>query len=258
MKREVTEKKTDFKEHYEYLLENNYSFVLLNAYSERKFVSIGKVRKYDSWYLIIDQEQIILYSKDGYIKVAKDEFSRYQLNTDCKGPMILEIVDIKRFANLLEENFRIEIMFTMAVGIKYSPDAIIKKKVDLKPLDLEGYYNFDYAPIQEKGIEVSSEIIDELEKQSEGIYYLSIDQGNFEITKNDDSKEGRSKAIKVQMDNKEVAMKPIRVYLQKMAVKFTTDKVNLIIREKSIVLTNNKEYQVISIVEYADESVENE
>ena len=67
LKREVTEKKTDFKEHYEYLLENNYSFVLLNAYSERKFVSIGKVRKYDSWYLIIDHDQIILYSKDGYV-----------------------------------------------------------------------------------------------------------------------------------------------------------------------------------------------
>ena len=151
---------------------------------------------------------------------------------------------------MLEENYRIELLFSMAIGTKYSHEVLIKKKVNLQVLDLEQNYHFEKIKVKEKGLELPIEVVDELEKQPQGIYYLVIEQGNFEIIKS-----GEKKVTKVQMANKELEMKAVRVSLQKMTVGLTGE-INLIVRDKDIILTNNKEYQFFERVEFEEEPVE--
>lgn len=246
---ELAEKKKEYTTDYDWVLENNYTLANLTL-QERKPVGIKRVKRWDSWYLILDKEQIVIYSDKGYINIPKEECAIYEVNEDCKGPVILEIKDVKKLIKMLEEQYRMEILFTMIVGTKQVPGSLLKKKVELQPLDLEGYYNFKdlEEQKQEQGLDIPKEVLEELEGQPEGNYYLTIEQGYVKIRSYTEQKE-----LKIEIEDKEAELKTILVRWEKMIVKFSSDVIKLVVREKELVLTNGREYQLVERVEL-DES----
>ena len=250
----VEERKKYYVSNYEYLMENNYAFASISlSMSKKRELGLRVQSKYDKWYLIVEKEKMVIFNPDTYLKIPKEECTIYKVNEECKGAVILEIKDVKKFIKMLEGEYHLEISFKNVVGVKYTQEVKIKEKVDLSVLDLDYSYDFEKIDWNEVNrIEINERVLDELEKQKEGLYYLSVEKGILEIIKS-----GEKKTLKIEIEDKEAVMKAKRVSIGKMRVKFNKDeKVYLSEREKELVLTNTKQYQVYNILELEEEEEE--
>jgi hypothetical protein len=227
-------------------LEKNYSFLEVQLSQSNNKLGIKNVLKYDSWYLLVDQEKIILYSKDGIVKISKMDCLYYTINKTTQGRLVFEIMDVKKLAGLLESEYKIQVMFNSVVGIKSNLNGeYLKQKVDLKIIDLEENYNFGILEEIKEGrkIRITKEIVEGMEKLKSGDYGLSIEKGHFLIRK----KVEKASLIKIPLEGGE-KMEEIEIYKEKSKVEIKTFEECYIIQTRDkLVITNTKQYQIYNI-----------
>ena len=240
---------------YNYLNQNNYSFLMVKL-GENKPIQLKTMNKHQTWIIIIDQERIVIYNDKLIVILPKTEFTYYRLSGKLKGPIYLEIEDINKLGELVEE-YSLYFQYTRVTGIKENWQGILKRKVGLKMLSIERKYDFRLLTKIEnnndKRIEIDYIILEELQKQKEGVYELSIVNKKFRLVK---AEKNELIELDLLIDGK---LEPINIYLEKIKIRFDKkEKYYIILTEESLLVTDLTYYQSFSILLEDEEIEENE
>ena len=230
---------------YQLFMKNNFSFLTVQL--QPKKLLFKNLKKYDKFKLLIYKDKIVLIGETGIVILSGSDFTTYQLNNACKGPVILQIdsqTEMKKLLSMVEEGYMLHVLFHQIVGIKgtYQSD-LVKKKVLVSPIDLERIHeipDIDELEVLE-GTEINYKVYLEIKKLQEGTYWLGIGQSAFEIIENE-----KTHIIKIPLDsyNDSAKVNSVKVYIDKVKVDLDEkSKIYYIVTDNEVLFTDKKYYQ---------------
>ena len=233
-------------------LNNNFSFLTVRLVEQK--IALKNIKWDRNLKMLLYKDKIILYVGTAMVVLQDTQFITYRLNQGCKEPVVLEIPTLKDLTKLilvLEESYTLHVMFNQIIAIKGYPQDQIKKKIDLKPIDIEEQNNFEglESLLETTRTELNYKVYEEIQKLSEGTYWLSIEQSVFKIQEYMEKKN-----IKIALENKIQDLEKTKVFIYKSKV--TLDKkapIYLMLSKRVLVVTDNRNYQCYTVVNEEEE-----